>query len=410
MVNRRKDNKKRVLKEGEYQRQNGTFEFKWRDALGNRHSIYAKTLEKLREKELDILRASLEGIRTDSNIVTVNDLYKLWKDLKRGLKENTFQNYMYMYTQFVEETFGKAKIKDIKRTDVRAFYNTLSEQYGLKTNTIDSLHTVLHQVLELGVENEYIRYNPSDGALKELKRACNKESIRVKALTKEEQNLFTEFLKKPGKYNRWYPIFIFMLWTGMRVGEATGIRWCDIDFENDEITVDHTLVFFAHKEHKKCIYAINTPKTEAGKRTIPMLPIVKDALLMERQLQKEFGIECKSVIDGYTDFVFLNRYGEVHNIGTLNKALNKIIRDCNFAQIDKTNSQDKVTLLPRFSNHSLRHTFTTRMCEAGVNIKAMQDILGHKDAETTLQIYTDATRDLKKREMRNLADYFKDGA
>lgn len=410
MVNRRKDNKKRVLKEGEYQRQNGTFEFKWRDALGNRHSIYAKTLEKLREKELDILRASLEGIRTDSNIVTVNDLYKLWKDLKRGLKENTFQNYMYMYTQFVEETFGKAKIKDIKRTDVRAFYNTLSEQYGLKTNTIDSLHTVLHQVLELGVENEYIRYNPSDGALKELKRACNKESIRVKALTKEEQNLFTEFLKKPGKYNRWYPIFIFMLWTGMRVGEATGIRWCDIDFENDEITVDHTLVFFAHKEHKKCIYAINTPKTEAGKRTIPMLPIVKDALLMERQLQKEFGIECKSVIDGYTDFVFLNRYGEVHNIGTLNKALNKIIRDCNFAQIDKTNSQDKVTLLPRFSNHSLRHTFTTRMCEAGVNIKAMQDILGHKDAETTLQIYTDATRDLKKREMRNLADYFKDVA
>ncbi len=410
MVNRRKDNKKRVLKEGEYQRQNGTFEFKWRDALGNRHSIYAKTLEKLREKELDILRASLEGIRTDSNIVTVNDLYKLWKDLKRGLKENTFQNYMYMYTQFVEETFGKAKIKDIKRTDVRAFYNTLSEQYGLKTNTIDSLHTVLHQVLELGVENEYIRYNPSDGALKELKRACNKESIRVKALTKEEQNLFTEFLKKPGKYNRWYPIFIFMLWTGMRVGEATGIRWCDIDFENDEITVDHTLVFFAHKEHKKCIYAINTPKTEAGKRTIPMLPIVKDALLMERQLQKEFGIECKSVIDGYTGFVFLNRYGEVHNIGTLNKALNKIIRDCNFAQIDKTNSQDKVTLLPRFSNHSLRHTFTTRMCEAGVNIKAMQDILGHKDAETTLQIYTDATRDLKKREMRNLADYFKDVA
>ena len=410
MVNRRKDNKKRVLKEGEYQRQNGTFEFKWRDALGNRHSIYAKTLEKLREKELDILRASLEGIRTDSNIVTVNDLYKLWKDLKRGLKENTFQNYMYMYTQFVEETFGKAKIKDIKRTDVRAFYNTLSEQYGLKTNTIDSLHTVLHQVLELGVENEYIRYNPSDGALKELKRACNKESIRVKALTKEEQNLFTEFLKKPGKYNRWYPIFIFMLWTGMRVGEATGIRWCDIDFENDEITVDHTLVFFAHKEHNKCIYAINTPKTEAGKRTIPMLPIVKDALLMERQLQKEFGIECKSVIDGYTNFVFLNRYGEVHNIGTLNKALNRIIRDCNFAQIDKTNSQDNVTLLPRFSNHSLRHTFTTRMCEAGVNIKAMQDILGHKDAETTLQIYTDATRDLKKREMRNLADYFKDGA
>lgn len=67
--------------------------------------------------------------------------------------------------------------------------------------------------------------------------------------------------------------------------------------------------------------------------------------------------------------------------------------------------KDAVTL-PRFSNHSLRHTFTTRMCEAGVNIKAMQDILGHADAETTLQIYADATKELKRAELINFEDYF----
>ena len=65
-----------------------------------------------------------------------------------------------------------------------------------------------------------------------------------------------------------------------------------------------------------------------------------------------------------------------------------------------------ILLLPKISNHTLRHTFTTRMCEAGVNIKAMQDILGHADAETTLQIYADATKELKKSELINFEDYF----
>ena len=91
--------------------------------------------------------------------------------------------------------------------------------------------------------------------------------------------------------------------------------------------------------------------------------------------------------------------------GTLNKVLRRIIRDCNYEVLDNAKGKEAITL-PRFSNHSLRHTFTTRMCEAGVNIKAMQDILGHADAETTLQIYTDATKDFKKSEMINFGDYF----
>ena len=76
----------------------------------------------------------------------------------------------------------------------------------------------------------------------------------------------------------------------------------------------------------------------------------------------------------------------------MNKALRRIIRDCNYEVLDK--GEKDVVILPRFSNHSLRHTFTTRMCEAGVNIKAMQDILGHADAETTLQIYADANEQM----------------
>ena len=81
-IERRKDNKKRVLKEGEYQRANGTFEFKWRDKIGKRHSVYAKTLDELREKELDILRDTLDGINVDVKNLTINDLYAKWKTLK----------------------------------------------------------------------------------------------------------------------------------------------------------------------------------------------------------------------------------------------------------------------------------------------------------------------------------------
>ena len=135
-----------------------------------------------------------------------------------------------------------------------------------------------------------------------------------------------------------------------------------------------------------------------------MLPKVKEAFLLEKQYQEECGIKCNATVDGYTDFIFVNRFGGVQHQGTLNKALRRIIRDCNYEVLD-SGKKDAVTL-PRFSNHILRHTFTTRMCEAGVNIKAMQDILGHADAETTMDIYADATKELKKKELINFEEYF----
>ena len=152
-VERRKDNKNRVLKEGEYQRSCGTYEFKWRDKRGGRHSISAVTLEKLREKELDVLRDVLGGVRANKNNLTINDLYNSWVQLKRGLKDNTFSNYKYMYTMFVEPDFGKSRLVDLKRSDVRGFYNYLADERNVQVNTIDNIHTVLHQVLELGVED-----------------------------------------------------------------------------------------------------------------------------------------------------------------------------------------------------------------------------------------------------------------
>ncbi len=408
-IERRKDSKRRVLRDGEYQRANGTFEYRWRDKLGRPHSVYAKTLEQLREKEANVQVDVLSGLSVNERDLTINDLFDKWKQLKKGLKGNTARNYHYTYDKFVSRDFGKMRVNDLKRSDVRAFYIGLIERRGMKTASVECVHTVLHQVLELAVTDDIIRYNPADNALTELKRTHCGDSEKRKALTVEEQKLFEDYLQNSARYRHWAPIFTVMLWTGMRVGEVTGLRWCDINLDEGIISVNHTLVYFSKgKGNGGSTFAVNTPKTKAGERIIPMLPKVREAFLLERQFQEELGIECQTVVDGYSDFIFVNRFGSVQHFGTLNKALNRIVRDCNQSALARGKGKTNTVLLPKFSNHTLRHTFTTRMCEAGVNIKAMQEILGHADSQTTLDVYTDATKELKQREMIRLEEYFQD--
>ena len=403
--NRRLDKSRITLHKGETQRQDGIYDYRWTSPDGKRHSIYASTLEELRAKEEQITVDAHDGIKTETRMVTVNEMFDLWCDLKRGIKDNTFQNYKYMYNLFIRPNFGKMRITMVKKTDVKRFYNTLADGKILKVSTIDTLHNILHQVFDMALNDNYIRLNPTDNMLKELKKAHNFSVEKRKALTIPEQELFMRFLKESTQYNHWYPIFAVMLGTGMRVGELTGLRWCDIDFDEDLISVNHTLVFYNHGDNKGCTFSINTPKTEAGNRTIPILPSVKEALQMERKMQQEFDVKCSVSIDGYSDFIFVNRFGATQHQGTLNKAIKRIIRDCNDEVLLKSKEKDPV-LLPPFSCHSLRHTFTTRAVESGMNVKVLQEVLGHKDISTTLNIYTDVTKDTKKKEVSTLGNYF----
>ncbi|MCD8397237.1 MAG: site-specific integrase [Lachnospiraceae bacterium] len=399
--NRRLDSKRRVLRKGETERADGYYMYRWTDRTGKRHSIMAASLEELREKEDELQKDKSDGIRTEASNVTVNDVYDLWRNMKRGLRDNTFQNYKYMYNLFVAPDLGRYKVRTLKKSDVKRFYNKLVDERNLKIATVDSIHTVLHQVLTVAVEDGYLRNNVADNVMRELKMSRNLGNEHRRALTVPEQNLFMDYLRdEQNPYHHWYPVFAVMLGTGMRVGEVTALRWCDLDMEENLIDVNHTLVYYDHGG-KDCCYSIHKPKTEAGERTIPMLDYVKEAFLMEKQNQEETGIHCITTVDGYTDFVFLNRFGAVLNQATLNKALRRIIRDCNDTQLNKGKAK---VLLPRFSCHSLRHTYTTRLVEAGVNIKVVQDVLGHKDVETTLNIYTDVTKELKRKEFDSLQE------
>ena len=197
---RRKDKSRVVLRVGELQRKDGTYQYSWIDKNKKRRYVYSKSLDDLREKEKQIAKDISDGIKAEARYTTIDDLYALWRDLKRGLKNNTFENYKYMYETFVRQQIGNKRISMLKKSDIKRFYNYLADERGLKASTIDNIHTVLHQILDMAVDDEYIRNNPSDNVLKELKQSHIFKTEKRRGLTRPEQDLILSYLRDTPKY------------------------------------------------------------------------------------------------------------------------------------------------------------------------------------------------------------------
>ena len=130
--------------------------------------------------------------------------------------------------------------------------------------------------------------------------------------------------------------------------------------------------------NEKCKLHITTPKTFAGYRKIPMLGIVRQALADEYRNK----LKSNYSIDGYSDFIFLNREGHLYKPMDLNRAIMRIINRYN---------RDNQNKIRRFSVHNLRHTFCTRLCENENNIKVIQEVMGHSNISTTMNGYAEVT-------------------
>ena len=318
------------------------------------------------------------------------------------MKEHTFANYVYMYNRFVRDEIGMMKLKDIRKSDIRSYYNGIVRNGKMALNTLETIQNVLHQVFAVAVDDEYIRVNPTDGVLTAIKAAHQYETPKRHALTLPQQQAFLNFIKKTPKFQHWLPMFTFMLGTGCRISETVGLCWGDIDFESGFITIQHNLVYHDH-EVGGCYFTMSTPKTAAGKRAIPILPEVRKALEQERANQQELELVCEYEIDGISDFVFLNRFGQPQNPQTVNRAIKRISVAYNEAELEKAEKEKrKPQLLPPFSCHNLRHTFCTRLCENETNLKIIQDIMGHRDISTTMEIYAEATKEAKAHSFANL--------
>lgn len=154
-------------------------------------------------------------------------------------------------------------------------------------------------------------------------------------------------------------------------------------------------------------FHIVEPKTEAGVRIVPMLSEVKAALEKQWEYQEILGYE-DCVVDGYTGFIFQNRYGDPLSPSCINKAISRILRDHNEDEVVLADKEGREPLeIRHFSCHNLRHTFCTRYCEVEDNIKVIQEVMGHADVETTMNIYAEATKEKKVQSFANLEGKFK---
>lgn len=401
MSEKRRDNKGRLLRTGESQRADGKYEYKYVDVKGVRRSLYSWRLvpsdkvppkkyacEALRDMEAEVIRDAQDGINSFvAARLTLNDFWEDYIATKFELKASTRTNYKYMYNKYIREVIGMCDIASIKYSDIKKFYGELLKR-GFKPNSIEIIQTVLHPVFNVAVKDGYLRINPTDGVMAEIKKSHNWEKPKHHALTIPEQEAFVDYVARSPTYRNWSNLFTILLGTGMRVGECLGLCWENCDFKGKIINVNHILTHRITEAGHMEIH-ITTPKTKAGVRIIPMFEDVKRALLDERMKQMEHGF-TRSEIDGYSGFIFQNHCQEVLVPRSVNRTIWRIIRDYN---IEAKEKKDAVQL-PHFSVHNLRHTFCTRLCENEPNIKIIQEIMGHRDIETTMNVYNEATKEI----------------
>lgn len=412
----RRDTKNRLLGKGEYQKSDGRYMYRYVDSKGNKRFVYSWTLTQtdrppkgkrsekcLRELEKEIAKDLQDEIDSfKAKKMTLNAFYEDYIEQKQELKTSTRTNYKYMYKKYVWDSIGRRKLPEIKYSDIKKFYNHLIREVGFKPNSMETIHTILHPIFATAVRDGYIRVNPTDGVMAEIKKSNDWEKPKRHALSVQEQEAFVEFIKSHDIYNHWMPLFTVLLGTGCRVGEIVGLTWDDCDFNNGIININHSLIYRPDEFTGKSGFYISTPKTKAGEREIPMFEAVRKALLNERLRQMQEGFN-QTVIDGYSGFIFSNRFNGVLSPHNINRAIERITRDYNVEESELAARQNREPLLlPHFSVHNLRHTFCTRMCENESNIKVIQEIMGHSDISTTMDVYNEATRDKKKESFAGL--------
>lgn len=197
------------------------------------------------------------------------------------------------------------------------------------------------------------------------------------------------------EYDGWLPIITVLLGTGMRIGECLGLRREDVDFKKRVISINHNLTD-RPDDKGECKKHIQTPKTEAETREISIVDDVFEAFLPEYEIQKCLG-SCEEVIDGYEGFIFSTAVHTVYSASAVNNAIRRATKAYNTKETKAAKEEKREPLLlPKFSAHNLRYTFCTRLCENESNLKVIQEIMGHSDISTTMDIYAEATQEKKK--------------
>ncbi len=384
MFEKRKDSRGRILKDGESQRKNGSYMYRYTDIHKKRQYVYANTLTELRKQEEIIKRDLADGIDYSAGEISVAELVDRYINLKRDLKENSKRAYGTAINRIHTSDFGHRRVKEIKLSDAKGWYVELHDG-GMKQNTIGIVHNVLRPAFEMAVDDDMIRKNPFKFKLSDV--VPNDAYVR-NALTKAQQERYLRFVHACG--GNYYDDIVILLGTGLRVSELYGLTKSDIDFERGCVHVQRQLCQTADKP-----YFVTAPKTSSGNRCIPMTATVCETfkhILASRGFPK-----VEMLVDGCSGFLFLDKNGKP-KVGMHLQNYMRGIRKKWVKQYGNT--------FPSVTPYVLRHAFCTDMQRAGIDVKCLQYLMGHSNVSVTLDVYTHTDYEAVEQAFRRVAAGF----
>lgn len=397
MSEKRRDNKGRILKTGESQRKDGRYLYKYIDSFGEPQFVYSWKLVatdrvpagkrdciSLREKIAELQKDIHDGIDVVGKKMTLCQLYAKQNAQRPKVRKNTETGRKYLMDILKKDKLGVRSIDSIKPSDAKEWAIRMSEN-GYAYQTINNYKRSLKASFYIAIQDDCVRKNPFDF---QLKAVLDDDTVPKTVLTEEQEEKLLAFAKADKTYSKNYDEILILLKTGLRISEFGGLTLPDLDFENRLVNIDHQLL-----RDTEIGYYIETPKTKSGERQVPMVEEAYQAFKRVLANRKNDKRDKRVEIDGYSDFLFLNRKNYPKVASDYNGMMKGLVKKYNKYNEDK---------LPHITPHSLRHTFCTNYANAGMNPKALQYIMGHANIAMTLNYYAHATFDSAMAEMKRL--------
>lgn len=367
-----KDLNGKELGKGLRQDDNKNYVARFVDKFGKRQS---KRFKKLQEARKWLAESQYIDETSDVSMprdMTVNAFFEFWHDTKQKMiRKSSADYYKLRYDVSIKPVIGDMRLTDVKVNHCQMIVNRMIDD-NKANSTIARTCTVMRGLFDYAVECDVIMKSP---CRIKIQKSIGKQKVIREALTLDAQKKFLQTVKGHNYENH----YRFILQTGLRIGELIGLKWEDVDFKKRTITIKRSLKY----EVGKGTWRIGEPKSEAGKRTIPLT----DEAIEILKSQKEKIDSLKVLPLEWGGYVFLDKHGEPVTNDAYNSALVPICRRAD---------------IKRFTVHTLRHTFATRCVESGMKPKTLQTIMGHSTISLTMDLYVHTTDD----EMFNEMDLF----
>lgn len=394
----RRDNKGRKLFNGESQRKDGKYEYKYHDAWGKRKTVYSWKLTptdrvpagkrddiSLREKIKQIQKDLNSNITPDGGNFTVLELVEKYISQKTGVRHNTRANYNFVVNVIKKEALGQKRIDKIKVSDAKEWLIKMQQIDGRGYSSIHTIRGVVRPAFQMAVDDDLLVKNPFGF---QLNTVVVNDSVTREAITRQQERDFLEFVKNDKHFCKYYDGIYILFKTGLRISEFVGLTKKNLDFENSRIIVDHQLQRTRDKK-----YIIEDTKTESGERMVPMTPEVKEAF--QRILANRKNPKVEPMVDGYSGFLFLDKNG---------RPMVALHWEKYFQHIREKYNKIYRIQMPKVTPHVCRHTFCSNMAKSGMNPKTLQYIMGHSDISVTLNVYTHLNYDDAEEEMQKVVE------